>query len=148
MQYSGDWRRNTVSNRPTAVLSIQFVFDLPWGFMIRESKSATTNYFCPPLDKGAGSPVGWFKNYCMIVTSQGSRALVQPRARNLNYPSPRFMISSSFAQSSYEYNTSICPFTQRTNQLGIWHTHTLLSYTVPMLSSTSTSYLPSCIYGA
>lgn len=59
MQYSGDWRRNTVSNRPTAVLSIQFVFDLPGGFMIRELKSATTNYFRPPLDKGAGSPVGW-----------------------------------------------------------------------------------------
>lgn len=62
----------------------------------------------------------------MIVTRQGSRALVQPRARNLNYPPLRFIVIRS--EHFHEYNTSTCPLTQRTNQLGIWHTHTTLLY--------------------
>lgn len=79
--------------------------------------------------------------YCMIATRQGSRALVQPRARNLNYPPLRFIVIRS--EHFHEYNTSTCPLTLSHNERTSleFGTHTLLCYTAPMLSSTST-FLP------
>lgn len=110
MQYSGD------SNQLTGVVvwlspSFRFVS------IDDEFHDSRTNYFRPPPVKG---------RECRLANhhqKSSSRALDQPRARNLIHPMHpplRFMISSLFAQgiSTYWYNTlhlSANPQNERTS---------------------------------
>lgn len=98
------------------------------GFHDSRIELSDDKLYSSSLDKGAGSPVGWhaglsIKNYRHILLYDRllERLCSQERATLIIH---RY-VSSSFAQS---ISITTCPLTQRTKQLGIWHTHTTLLY--------------------
>lgn len=131
MQYSGDWRCNTVSNQPTALadwLSPSFQF-------VSIDDAERRIIFVLPLSRGgaAGMPVG----------SHGPTSLSS--ARNLIHPMHpplRFMISSFVHSEPFHVRVQEYIYLpiHRTNEPAWKLVHTLGSYTAHKLSSTSTSY--------